>query len=64
MGSTGRFAWKLYTKNNPFDMLVREASLLKDDWPVLRAGFFDGMYSRFVTVADGYRELLRELKPY
>lgn len=49
----GRFGWKRRQRNNPFDELINEAAREQDSWPPLRAGFFEGSYERFKTIAAG-----------
>lgn len=64
-GPPGRFGWKYSSRasgQNPFEDLVAEANQSKDNWRPLRAGFFNGSYERFSTIAEGYRELLGKLK--
>jgi hypothetical protein len=62
-GPPGRFAWKAKRgySGNPFEEFVAEGERLKENWPVLRAGFFEGSYSRFEAAVTAYRALLAQL---
>ena len=62
-GPPGRFGWKYRSReDNPFSQIVAEAERKGASWAPLKAGFFDGSYDRFTMIADGYRELLDQLK--
>lgn len=66
-GPVGRFGWKFSSgiiDKNPFEDLVSEASIKKNTWEPLQAGFFNGSHDRFVQIANGYRELLNRLSWY
>jgi len=57
----GRFGWK-FRHSNPFKKLVDEADALKERWPPLQAGFFNGRFEEFHQAAVGLGELLSQLK--
>lgn len=63
-GPPGRFGWKRQQDNNPFSTIIAEAQRDKELWPPLAAGLFQGNYERFTTMAEGYQELLDELRWY
>lgn len=66
-GPIGRFGWKFSGRgvgNSPFTKLVLEAESLKDQWPPLKAGMFEGSYERFIKVANSFKELLEKLNWY
>jgi len=48
-GPPGRFGWKYSSRadSDPFRLLSEEASINRESWAPLRAGFFDGSYERF-----------------
>lgn len=63
-GPPGRFAWKYSSRRsemNPFSEILSEASQLKEKWPPLVNGLFQGSYDRFRQIAEGYEEKLKEL---
>jgi Caspase domain len=61
-GPPGRFAWKAARGlgPEPYSQLRAEAEQMKDDWVVLRAGFFGGSFARFTAVADEYRSAIAQ----
>jgi hypothetical protein len=64
-GPPGRFAWKEGSFNSnggPFTRFVEAAKKLGEGWPPLKEGFFQGSAERFAEVADGYRDLIVNLK--
>ncbi|MEE9175041.1 MAG: caspase family protein [Thermodesulfobacteriota bacterium] len=65
-GPFGRFAWKYeserYHSTNPFSKILEEANSAKDDWPPLKAGFFDGSHERFHGISGGYEKLLQRVR--
>ena len=65
-GPPGRFAWKYGQSKgrNPFADAVKEADRIKEQWPPIKCGLFQGSYKRFKEIADGYSELLNELNWY
>ena len=66
-GPPGRFWWKYSGRGmatNPFSQLILEAGSLKDRWEPLRAGFFDGSYANFESLAAGYEKNLQGLHWY
>ena len=66
-GPLGRYTYKYnsrgrITESNPYSAIIAEAEMMKDDWPPLKYGLFKGSYNRFVTISDGFSELMRDLK--
>ena len=64
-GPVGRFGWKTVRRHNgsnPYDEVVQQASMLKNEWPPLREGLFSGSYERFEEISGQCRELLNSLK--
>ena len=51
---TGRFTWSRARawNNSPCMELVKEAFALKEQWPYLQAGFFNGSFERFQLVSE------------
>lgn len=62
-GPPGRFAWK-YTgySESAITELKNEAYRLKDEWPPLKAGLFNGSHERFKIVSDSYIKLIEGLR--
>lgn len=57
----GRFSWKEsghFGRSPVYTNFIREAKLRGDDWPVLKAGFFEGSRERFAEVAESYGKRL------
>ena len=64
-GPLGRFCWKTFRRHDgsdPYNEFVEQATMLKDEWPLLSSGFFSGSYTRFEEVSGNYKELLNRLK--
>jgi uncharacterized caspase-like protein len=62
-GPIGRFGWKYRSRlgsRNPFVEITNEAKRQQDDWPPVKAGFFDSSYQRFSEIASGYQEGILE----
>jgi len=63
----GRFGWKYKQRipqNNPFSDLRAEATALKNNWPLLQAGLFNGSFARFQEVADNFQTRLLDQLPW
>ena len=63
-GPVGRSGWQ-YSRGvevNPFSLLYDEASRMKESWPLLKAGFFDGSYERFEQLAQQYAQELKSFR--
>lgn len=65
-GPPGRFAWKAKRGygSESFAEIGADGERLKDQWPVLQAGFFGGSYSRFEKVYTSFRGFLAQLPFY
>ncbi len=63
-GPIGRSGWQFSRGDevNPFSLLHDEASRMKESWPLLKAGFFDGSYERFEQLAQQYAQELRNYR--
>jgi len=60
----GRFAWKYRSSHGDsslFAQILKEAQSQKNNWPPLKAGFFDGSYDRFDEVYTICKEFLHSL---
>lgn len=59
-GPPGRFGWKYSNRSDsdPFRLLSEEASIHKESWAPLRAGFFDGSYERFDMLAKQIERII------
>ncbi|PCJ54971.1 MAG: peptidase C14 caspase catalytic subunit p20 [Planctomycetota bacterium] len=59
-GPIGRFGWKERNKvfQSPFSSILLEAESMNDEWEPLKAGFFNGKYSRFKLISEKYLELI------
>jgi hypothetical protein len=59
----GRFGWKSrnWRGDNPYGLILNEATKLKETWPPLIAGFFGGSYERFENVANEFKGRLERL---
>lgn len=58
----GRFGWKHQSGNgSPFNRLLNEAQLKKDNWEPIRSGFFDSSYERFLEISSKMVDRLRYL---
>jgi hypothetical protein len=58
-GPPGRFLYdlpydKILHRKSVFFDILDEANSLKDGWPPIKAGLFNGSYQRFLFIADGY----------
>lgn len=63
-GPLGRFAWKYNSRardTNPFSEILTEAFRMKEQWPPLLNGFFQGSYERFRLIAESYEKKLKNL---
>lgn len=62
-GPIGRFGWKYrsWRGSSPYQLVLDEASKLKENWPPLSAGFFGGSYARFENIAKEFSGLLGRL---
>ena len=61
----GRFAYKWQRGHeDPLGSLIEQASIEKDQWPPIAIGFFDGAYTKFSKIADGYKNGLTGLHWY
>lgn len=62
-GPVGRFGYKLRHDggSNPLKALLAEAAQRKESWEPLKAGLFEGDYSRFEQIAAEYAELVSRL---
>lgn len=51
---TGRFTWSRARawNNSPCMELINEAFALKEQWPYLQAGFFNGSFEKFQSVSE------------
>jgi len=54
-GPVGLFGFKQYGYN-PFDELIEEAGLKKENWELIEAGFFKGDYERFQKICSSYKQ--------
>ena len=64
-GPPGRFAWKHSSRgvdSSPFNKVSEEARSQGQEWPPLKAGLFGGSVDRFQEVAQGYLELISQLR--
>jgi len=59
-GPPGRFAYKR-GGGNPFAKLIAVAEREKEAWGPISAGLFQGSFSRFKMIAEGYEERLKKL---
>jgi len=53
-GPIGRFGWK-YNRDgldNPFNRIVEEAKEVKEEWPPLKVGMFNGSLKSFLEVSE------------
>jgi hypothetical protein len=57
-GPFGLFVFKQGRTNSPLDSLVAEATAAGDSWPLLSYGLFGGQSSRFLRVAEAFRQLV------
>jgi hypothetical protein len=60
-GPLGRFVHKRYGYN-PFQEIIEEAELHKEDWPPLEAGFFRGSYSRFQQICTSFQKRIQRFR--
>lgn len=61
-GPVGRFGWKHRNRHNgPFERIVNDARIKKEQWPPIRAGMFGGDFERFDKVATEYLMLVGRL---
>ena len=62
-GPPGRFGWKYRRRGeqNPFSNVVAEAAQQQNAWGPVKAGLFQGAYSRFKTIADKYEAIISRL---
>lgn len=61
---TGRFGWRDAWDNKypEIDRMESEADEMQDSWPPLKAGMFNGSFSRFKEVVTAYRtDVLKKL---
>lgn len=64
-GPFGRFAWKHRShSSSTYNNIKREASLLENEWPPIKAGFFNSSYERFREIVESYEELIKKLNWY
>lgn len=63
-GPIGRFGWKQLNggENSPLNVLRSESKELQNQWGPIKAGLFRGKYSRFEEIANGFTELLKQLR--
>ena len=64
-GPIGRFGWKYYSrsgKENVFKTIVEEAQNAGNNWPPLKAGFFQSSIDRFNIISGEFEKTLKELK--
>ncbi len=62
-GPIGRFGWKHERghSESPFDQLVEAAKKEGENWPLLRAGLFQGSADRFLKDAETFKAQLDKL---
>jgi hypothetical protein len=64
-GPIGRFGWKHRSRSNsPYIRIVGEANNMKENWPPIKAGLFNGNYEQFRIIAEEYGNLLNGLPWY
>jgi hypothetical protein len=66
-GPLGRYAWKYtsrYGENNPFSKLKNEAFEQRDNWEIIKAGFFNSSFERFEKTISAFEENLKKLNWY
>lgn len=57
----GRFGYKVYGYN-PYQELVEEAERHQEDWQVLKAGFFQFDYNRFLKICESIQDSLKRFR--
>jgi hypothetical protein len=57
-GPPGRFAWKrgLGDEHSPFESVLQQINREQADWGPVRAGLFQGDYTRALALGEKYRE--------
>jgi len=60
-GPIGRFGNKRRGQNDPLAEFIKQGNISKQDWALLRGGFFGGSYDRFKTLSSLLEERLNEL---
>lgn len=63
-GPFGRFTWKYHSRfstTNTFRQILQEAKTEQVNWGPIKAGLFQGSYTRFVKVASEYEKIIRQL---
>lgn len=65
-GPYGIFVCKYHetSTDNPLKDVINEAGSFKNEWPLLKAGFFNGSYERFTEICSKYIETFRLLQWY
>jgi len=65
-GPPGRFGYKYHNRRegNPFRKIIDEAAKQQESWGPMKAGLFQGSYSRFKEISEKYEELLKRLPWY
>ena len=63
-GPVGCFLWRNRDEpENHITKIAKESSEKGDNWPLLKAGLFDGSYERFQFIQKQYNEFFRQI-PY
>lgn len=59
-GPPGRFSWKnkRETGSNPLHELIAEGQKQKENWPLVKAGLFNGSFERFVEISSQYEKYI------
>jgi hypothetical protein len=62
-GPPGRFGWKYGRsyEENPLTKILAEAAQQQESWGPIKAGLFQGSYSRFKEISEKYKELISRL---
>ncbi len=61
-GPIGRFGYKFHnSQSSPFHRLSADADTMKEAWPPLKAGLFNGSYDRFKEIETAFRGILNRL---
>ena len=64
-GPIGRFGYKNgFDNQGPLNQLINEGKNYKNNWPIIKAGFFGGDYSRFEIVSTEFTKRVNNLQWY